>query len=102
MDRRSERAGAKVTLRAALIGAGKIAAEHLACLREMPGVEIAAVCDRSKILAEVAASRFGAGGWYDDHRHMLSEVQPDVVHVTTPAKSHATIAGDALNAGAHV
>jgi predicted dehydrogenase len=91
-----------VTLRAALIGAGRIAGEHLACLREMPGVEIAAVCDRSKILAEVAASRFRAGAWYDDHRHMLSEVQPHVVHVTTPAKSHAAIAVDALNAGAHV
>src|SRR5258707_588019 len=76
---RSGRAGAKVTLRAALIGAGRIAAEHLACLREMPGVEIAAICDRSKILAEVAASRFGAGAWYNDHRRMLNEVQPHVV-----------------------
>jgi predicted dehydrogenase len=91
-----------VTLRAALIGAGRIGAEHLACLREMPGVEIAAVCDRSKILAEVAASRFGAEAWYDDHRRMLNEVHPQVVHVTTPAKSHAAIAIDALNAGAHV
>jgi predicted dehydrogenase len=99
---RSEGASAKVPLRAALIGAGKIAAEHLACLREMRGVEIAAICDRSEILAEVAASRFGAGAWYDDHRRMLNEVQPHVVHVTTPAKSHATIAADALNAGAHV
>jgi predicted dehydrogenase len=91
-----------VTIRAALIGAGRIATEHLACLRAMPGVEIAAVCDRSKILAEVAASRFGAGAWYDDHQRMLNEVHPNVVHVTTPAKSHAAIAVDALKAGAHV
>jgi predicted dehydrogenase len=68
----------------------------------MPGVEIVAVCDRSKILAEVAASRFGARAWYDDHRRMLKELHPHVVHVTTPASSHATIAVDALNAGAHV
>jgi predicted dehydrogenase len=91
-----------MTFRSALIGAGRIAVEHLACLREIPGVEIAAICDRSKILAEVAASRFGARAWYDDHRRMLNEVQPHVVHVTTPANSHATIAVDALNAGAHV
>jgi predicted dehydrogenase len=91
-----------VTLRAAVIGAGRIAAEHLACLREMPGVEIAAICDRSQIIAEIAASRFGAAAWYDDHRRMLDEVQPHVVHVTTPAKFHASMSVDALDAGAHV
>jgi predicted dehydrogenase len=94
--------GARVTLRAALIGAGRIATEHLACLREMPGVEIAAVCDRTQILAEVAANRFGAKAWYGDHRRMLHETRPDVVHVTTPAKTHPALAADALNAGAHV
>ena len=89
-------------MRAALIGAGRIATQHLMCLREIEGVEIAAICDRTEVLAEVAASRFGAKAWYGDHRRMLEEVRPDVVHVTTPAKTHATLAADALRAGAHV
>jgi predicted dehydrogenase len=89
-------------LRAALIGTGRIASQHLACLRKLPGVELAAVADRSPVLAEVAADRFGATAWYDDHRRMLEEVRPDVVHVTTPPASHAALAADALDAGAHV
>lgn len=91
-----------MTLRSALIGAGRIATQHLACLREMPAVEIAAICDCNEILAEVAADRFGAKAWYSDHRRMLDEVRPDIVHVTTPAKFHPALATDALNAGAHV
>src|SRR5262249_31982212 len=35
-------------LRAALIGAGEIALQHLACLRTIPGVTLAGVCDRSR------------------------------------------------------
>jgi predicted dehydrogenase len=91
-----------VTLRSALIGAGRIATQHLACLREMPAVEIAAICDCNEILAEVAADRFGAKAWYCDHRRMLDEVRPDIVHVTTPVKLHRDLATDALTAGAHV
>ena len=39
-------------MRAALIGAGHIARQHLACLRELPGVELAGVCDLSRAMAE--------------------------------------------------
>ena len=46
-------------MKAALIGAGQIARQHLACLRELPGVEVAAVCDLSPAMAESAAERFG-------------------------------------------
>lgn len=89
-------------MRAALIGAGLIARQHLACLAELPDVEIAAVCDLSAATAECAAERSGARAWFTDHRAMLQEVRPDVVHVTTPPTSHFRLALDALDAGAHV
>ena len=89
-------------MRVALIGAGKIARQHLACLDELPGVEVVAVCDRSPSTAEAAAERYGVGSWYTDHRIMLQEARPQVVHVTTPAPSHFPLAKDALEAGAHV
>ena len=89
-------------MRAALIGTGQIARQHLACLRELEGVEVAAVCDLSPAMAESAAERFGVPAWYTDHRRMLDEARPDVVHVTTPPPSHFRLAMDALGVGAHV
>ena len=89
-------------MRAAVIGSGYIAREHLECLATLPGVETAAVCDLSPVLAESTAERYGIARWFTDHEKLLSEIEPDVVHVTTPPASHVRIAGDALRAGAHV
>jgi len=89
-------------MRAALIGAGQIARQHLLCLRGLPDVGLAAVCDLSPATAEAAAERYGARAAFTDHRAMLDEIRPDVVHVTTPPTSHFRLAMDALEAGAHV
>jgi len=89
-------------VRAALIGAGQIARQHLACLRETPGIEVAAVCDLSPSVAESAAERFQVPSWFTDYRAMLDSIRPDVVHVTTPPSSHLKLAVDALERGAHV
>lgn len=89
-------------MKAALIGAGQIARQHLACLRELPGVEVVGVCDLSRAMAESAAERFGVPRWSTDSRAMLDDLRPDVVHVTTPPTSHYPLAMAALDAGAHV
>ncbi len=85
-----------------MIGAGQIARQHLSCLRGLAGVDVAAVCDISPSVAECAAERYGLRSWFTDHRVMLREVRPDVVHVTTPPASHFRLAMDCLHAGAHV
>ncbi|HSZ88568.1 MAG TPA: Gfo/Idh/MocA family oxidoreductase [Acetobacteraceae bacterium] len=89
-------------MRAALIGAGQIARQHLNCLKTLPGVQIVGVCDLSPSVAESIAERFGVPAWFTDHAAMLREVKPDVVHVTTPPTSHFRLAMDALQSGAHV
>ena len=89
-------------MKAALIGAGQIARQHLACLKTLPGVDLAGICDLSPATAEAAAERYGVGAWFTDYRDMLEKVRPDVVHVTTPPTSHFRLALDAVNAGAHV
>ena len=89
-------------MKAALIGAGAIARQHLSCLKTLPGVEIAAVCDLSPAVAESAAERYGVRAWFTDYAAMLRDVKPDVVHVTTPPTSHFRLAMDSLEAGAHV
>jgi predicted dehydrogenase len=89
-------------MKAALIGAGQIARQHLACLQTLPGVELAAICDLSPATAEAAAERYGIPAWFTDYRAMLEKARPDVVHVTTPPTSHFRLAMDSLDAGAHV
>lgn len=89
-------------MKVALIGAGQIARQHLACLQTLRDIEIAAICDRSPATAEAAAERHGAAEWFTDHEEMLARVRPDVVHVTTPPTSHFRLCLDCFNAGAHV
>jgi predicted dehydrogenase len=89
-------------LRVALIGAGQIARQHLGCLKTLPGVQIAGVCDLSAAVAESIAERYGVPAWFTDYAAMLHDVKPDVVHVTTPPTSHFRLAMNALQSGAHV
>lgn len=85
----------------ALIGAGYIAREHLDALRDLPGVKTVGVSDLSAGMAEATAEEFGVAAWFTDHRAMLRELRPDVVHITTPPQAHLPLAIDALEAGAH-
>jgi predicted dehydrogenase len=89
-------------VKVALIGAGQIARQHIACLKTLPEVEMAAVCDLSPATAEATAERYGVPAWFTDHRAMLEQVRPQVIHVTTPPTSHFRLAMDAFDAGAHV
>jgi len=89
-------------LKAAVIGAGYIAREHLDALRGLPDVLTAGLCDLSATMAEATAEEFGVSAWFTDHHRMLEELRPDVVHITTPPRSHVPLAIDALEAGAHV
>jgi predicted dehydrogenase len=88
--------------RAAVVGAGHIGQEHLACLSAMHGAQVVGVADLSPVTAEAAAERFGVPFWSDEHARLFEEVRPDVVHVATGVGSHADIARDALELGAHV
>jgi|EndMetStandDraft_2_1072991.scaffolds.fasta_scaffold15389_2 predicted dehydrogenase len=85
-----------------LIGCGAIAREHLTVLAELDNVDIAAVCDISTARAEAAAERFGIARSYTNHRDLLADIQPDLVHITTPPASHFPIAMDCFAAGRNV
>ncbi|MEE9391676.1 MAG: Gfo/Idh/MocA family oxidoreductase [Planctomycetota bacterium] len=89
-------------LRAAVIGAGAIAREHMKCLAERSDVEVVAVCDLSAASGQAAAERYGVHRSFTHHSELLKEARPDVVHVATPPQSHFAIARDALLAGCHV
>lgn len=89
-------------LRAAVIGCGAIAHEHLAWLARSPSATLVALCDRSPALAEAAAELHVAAPIHTDAAEMLAAVRPDVVHVLTPPASHDPLVRLALANGAHV
>jgi predicted dehydrogenase len=88
--------------KAALIGCGAIAREHLAVLAELQNVEVAGICDLSAARAEATAERFKIKKWFTNHQQLLTESEPDLVHITTPPSSHFSIAKFCLSAGLNV
>ncbi len=89
-------------LKAAVVGTGAISKEHLSYLSASDMAELVGVCDLSPVAAEYAAQRYGAKKAHTDLEQMLSDEQPEVVHILTPPHSHKAIAETCLKAGAHV
>jgi len=90
------------TLRVAIVGCGKIADYHATAIQRIKGPRIVAICDREPLMAHQFSDRFGVAQCFSDLTELLSEIRPDVVHVTTPPQSHYRIARLCLEAGSHV
>jgi predicted dehydrogenase len=89
-------------LKCVLVGCGAIAREHLGALAELKNVEVAAVCDISAARAQATAERFAIAKWFTDFERMISEIKPDMVHITTPPSAHFPLAKLCLDAGLNV
>ena len=53
-------------------------------------------------MARQLAERFKISGVFSDLQEILATVSPDVVHITTPPRSHFPLAKQCLQAGSHV
>jgi len=89
-------------LKVAIVGCGKIADAHAEQIRYVPDATLVAVCDREELMGRQLAERFGIARCFTDLDELLSQVRPDVVHVTTPPQSHHAIARRCLEQGSHV
>lgn len=98
-----------MTLRAALIGCGRIGSlmaedpllagdvfTHAEAYVRSPFTELVAVCDRDPALAERCAERWNVAKAYDDIAAMLRQVQPDVISICTPDSTHFAVAQQVL------
>jgi predicted dehydrogenase len=91
-----------MSLKVAIIGAGGMAAYHVAGFRQA-GAEVVALADVSRAAAEKAAARHHIPQVFDDVAVMLKSVaELDAVSVIVPNKFHAPLAKQALAAGKHV
>src|SRR5467141_3331637 len=89
-------------LKVAIVGCGKIADDHCSQILRIKGCEIVGVCDRELLMARQLSERFHVKQHFSELSKMLSQAQPDVVHVCTPPESHFAIAKTCLAAGCHV
>jgi predicted dehydrogenase len=89
-------------VKAAVIGCGSIAAQHLPFLSSSADIALVATCDTSPAAAAFAQQRFGAAAAFTEAGEMLREARPEVVHVLTPPHTHVPVTLACLDAGAHV
>ncbi|HEY8718215.1 Gfo/Idh/MocA family oxidoreductase [Pengzhenrongella sp.] len=87
--------------RAAVIGCGDVSSVHLAAITANPAIELVGVCDAEPSVLAAAAAAYGVPG-FADHRELLDEMQPDVVHICTPHHQHAAIAVACVERGINV
>lgn len=85
-----------------LVGAGAIAATHVASLDRISAARLVGVADIDVARAAELAGRSEGVRTFGDWREMFAEVQPDVAIVCTPPDSHPEIAIGAAQRGIHV
>ena len=90
-------------IRLAVVGAGRQCTTAL-----MPGIpyieeiELVAVCDLQRELAERNARNFGAGAVYSDVAQMLQQEKPDACMVVGPPQVHEEVGLQVLEAGVNL
>ena len=99
--------GANDKISAAVIGCNGRGGAHIACLTNLPGVEISYICDvdkraMAKGIKETVKKQSSAPQGLGDFRKMLADPSVDVVTIATPDHWHTPMAILALAAGKHV
>ncbi|HET9014708.1 MAG TPA: Gfo/Idh/MocA family oxidoreductase [Thermomicrobiaceae bacterium] len=89
-------------LRVGVIGTGFGAAVHVPGLRQIPGVEVAAICAAHLDHARSAALLHGVPTHFDDYRQMFREAELDAVSIAAPPELHHPIAIAAAESGLHI
>ena len=75
-------------VRVGFVGTGGIAMGlHIPQLKEIEGVEFAAMCDANRARAEEASQKYG-GTVYTDHHEMLDRETLDALYVCLPPDAH--------------
>lgn len=84
-----------------LVGAGRVAALHVAALRRL-SVPVVGVVASTARRSAAAAERLGIDASHTDLDALLDDPRVDSIHVTTPTALHADQVEQVLRAGKHV
>ena len=88
-------------VRIALVGCGRISANHFDAIRAVDGLTLAAVCDDVGARAQTAGKAQGVPS-FSDYAEMLRSVECDAVTICTPSGLHSAHGVAAARAGRHV
>ena len=92
-----------MSLRIGIVGAGANTRErHIPGFQEIDGVEVVAVCNRSRESGQRAADDFGIPAVYDDWKELVHAADVDAVCIGTWPYLHCDITLEGLAAGKHV
>ena len=89
-------------VRVGIIGIGSLSDSHIKAFQQNQGVEVIAVCARSKASCVAKAEKYGIERIYDNSDALLADKDIDAVSILTWTDSHMPISVAALNAGKHV
>lgn len=89
------------SFRVALVGCGRISANHFEAISRIDGLALSAVCDVVQERARAAGERYGIP-WFRSYDEMLSAAPSDAVAVATPSGLHPQHGIAAARAGKHV
>lgn len=92
------------TLKVGLVGTGWWSDKHLKAWKRIPGVDIAALCNRSSAKLEAKAAEYGVphDRLHDSIDDMLERADIDIVDIVTGPETHLEFVRKAAAAGKHI
>jgi len=91
-----------MNLRVGFVGCGWISTYQIEGWRQIPDVEVVAVCDREAARAHRLALQYGIPWSGDDAARMMEKCKLDILDIATPPRSHKDLALSAVERGIHV
>jgi UDP-N-acetyl-2-amino-2-deoxyglucuronate dehydrogenase len=88
-------------VRVALVGCGRISANHFEAIAKVEGLVLSAVCDSVESRAREAGEKWQVP-WFTSYEKMLAEADCDAVAIATPSGLHPAHGILAAKAGKHV
>ena len=92
----------EIPVRVAMLGYGAIGFEHGTAISAVDGLEYALVCDRNEDRLEQARRAFPGIQTCQDAAQIAEDADIDLVIISTPPNTHASLAMHMLDAGKHV
>lgn len=89
-------------IRWGILGAGRFGLIHARVVASLPGVRLAALCNRNPEKLAAAGTEFGEARLYTDYRELIASPDIAAVSVTTHWRDHCDVALAALRGGKHV
>lgn len=90
------------TVRVGVIGVRGRGRAHIGAFKNMPNVEVVALCDADAGVVDLAKRSVPEAKYYQDMRAMMDDDSIDVISIATPNHWHSLATIWALQAGKHV